>query len=333
MPLLAFRAKQTTATAGTGTLTLVAATAVTRGFQAAFGASPVPVRYVISNATQYELGIGTFDGGSPGTLTRDTVLASSNAGALVSLPAGTADVFAWIEPRDRRVIESAAASVTLSAADLGNALIWSGSSAGTLNLPALAGVPVGAAVEVVNIGTATLTVDPAGAELVDGAATLAIGASFSATLIRLPGGWRAMGLQRFVLPAGNLTVNGNATVTGALSAGSISTGGGQFTAVNVTGSGIGSTGLLPGMADRPGYIEWRTAGGVRAAYLGWSNGGTRLEFDVENGWTLNLDTGTTLNGGAINHSAMAHSELGQYAYARDVNAGSADYNSTRAGSN
>ena len=87
-------------------------------------------------------------------LTRDTVLASSNAGAAVSLPAGVADVFAWIDGGDRVLIESAAAAVTLTAADLGNLLVWTGTAAGTVSLPAIALLPDGVlTVQVPDSGT------------------------------------------------------------------------------------------------------------------------------------------------------------------------------------
>ena len=91
MPLLPYRTLQTTSTTGTGSLTLNAVASGRLSYQAAYGSSSIVVRYVISGATYFEIGIGTYDGGTPGTLTRTTVMASSNSGSLVSLPAGTAD--------------------------------------------------------------------------------------------------------------------------------------------------------------------------------------------------------------------------------------------------
>jgi hypothetical protein len=189
MPIPALRAKQSTTTTGTGTLTLLAAPTNARGFQAAFGVSSIVVRYVISGASFFEVGVGTFNGGSPGTLTRSTVLASSNAGALVSLPAGTADVFAWIDAAQRSLIESASTSLTLTLADLGNQVIWTGTSAGTLNLPAIATVPPGSAIDVRHAGTAVLTLDPNAAETVNGLTTLALMPGDAVTLIATTTGW------------------------------------------------------------------------------------------------------------------------------------------------
>lgn len=195
MPIPALRAKQSTNTTGTGTVTLLPAPAAARSLQAAFGTSARVVRYVISGATFFEIGVGTFDGGSPGTLTRATVLASSNAGALVSLVAGTADVFAWLDPgAERTLIESTATTLTLTLADIGNQVIWSGTAAGTLALPALATVPPGGQVHVRNSGTARLTVDPNGAELVNGATTLDLLPGDAASIVAATGGWVLAGV-------------------------------------------------------------------------------------------------------------------------------------------
>ena len=49
--------------------------------------------YVIQGTTFFEIGLGDFDGGTPGNLTRVTVLTSSNSNALVALPVGVSDVF------------------------------------------------------------------------------------------------------------------------------------------------------------------------------------------------------------------------------------------------
>lgn len=189
MPILPWRAKQSTSTTGTGTLTLDAAPAAARSFNAAFGSSSIVVRYVISWASGYEIGIGTFDGGSPGTLTRSIVLASSNSGALVSLPAGVKDVFAWIDPGERRLIESTATTVNITPEHLGNYLYWTGTSAGTVNLAAIANVPLGSDIEIRNDGTALITVDANGSETINGFTTLTLAPNEAATLRRVTAGW------------------------------------------------------------------------------------------------------------------------------------------------
>jgi hypothetical protein len=107
MPLLADRVRETSATTGTGTLTLAGAVAGYQGFNAAF-ANGDTVYYVIQYATEWEVGIGTV---GTGTLARNTVLQSSNGDALVPFSAGTKDVFcAYVA--ERAVTTSDAATLT-----------------------------------------------------------------------------------------------------------------------------------------------------------------------------------------------------------------------------
>ncbi|MES2712967.1 MAG: hypothetical protein V4653_15400 [Pseudomonadota bacterium] len=192
MALPALRAKQSTDTVGTGTLALNPAAAPFRSYAAAFGGSSVRVPYVISWATGFEIGYGDFNGLTPGSLTRATVIASSNAGVLVSLPAGTKDVFAFLDPWALPLV-SIAGGYTATLADLGNAILFTGSTAQTLALPAFASVPPGAGYLVQNNGTATLTIDPSGAETIDGVAAFALGAGSSLWVIRSGAGWTKVG--------------------------------------------------------------------------------------------------------------------------------------------
>lgn len=191
MPILGYRTQQSTDTTGTGPLALNAAASAMRGFQATFGSSARRVLYCISWATGFEVGHGQFDGGSPGALTRATVLASSNAGNPVALPAGTKDVFAVLEPNAREVLPLAAGA-TLSLADLGNLVVFTGAAPATLALPTIAVVPPGMGVLVRNSGTADLVVDPAGTETVNGGATVTLNPGFSAELFNTGAGWTAL---------------------------------------------------------------------------------------------------------------------------------------------
>lgn len=82
------RVKETTSTQGTGTITLLGAV---QGYQA-FSSIGVgnTTYYCIQGTSDWEVGIGTV---GAGTLTRDTVLASSNSGGLVGFGSGVKDVF------------------------------------------------------------------------------------------------------------------------------------------------------------------------------------------------------------------------------------------------
>lgn len=90
--VLADRVRETTTSTGTTAVTL--AGAVT-GFQtfAAIGNANVTYYTIAGQGTsEWEVGIGTYTS-SGTTLSRDTVLASSNSGSLVNFSAGTKDVF------------------------------------------------------------------------------------------------------------------------------------------------------------------------------------------------------------------------------------------------
>ena len=93
MPLVVKdRVKVTTTTTGTGTLTLGAAAAGFQSFSVIGNANTTYYAIVDSATGAWEVGIGTYTA-SGTTLSRDTVLESSNAGALVSFAAGSKDVF------------------------------------------------------------------------------------------------------------------------------------------------------------------------------------------------------------------------------------------------
>jgi len=89
--LYADRVVETTATSGTGALALGGALApFYQTFNSAFPTNH-RVNYCIFGGSDWEVGSGVFT--SPSTLTRDTVFASSNGGALVNLAVGQHTVF------------------------------------------------------------------------------------------------------------------------------------------------------------------------------------------------------------------------------------------------
>jgi hypothetical protein len=92
MPLnLADRVRDTTTTTGTGTVTL-SGTAPTGYQNFSVIGNGNTTYYTINAGSQWEVGIGTYSSTGP-TLSRDTVLASSNGNALVNFTAGIKDVF------------------------------------------------------------------------------------------------------------------------------------------------------------------------------------------------------------------------------------------------
>lgn len=104
--VLADRVRETSTSTGTGTITLGGAVL---GFQtfAAVGDGNVTY-YTIADqgGANWEVGIGTYTA-SGTSLSRTTVLSSSNGGALVNFSAGTKDVFV-VYPSERAVYYDAA---------------------------------------------------------------------------------------------------------------------------------------------------------------------------------------------------------------------------------
>jgi hypothetical protein len=99
------RVKETSTTAGTGTLTLAGASAGFQSFSAIGNGNTTYYAIVDSTAGTWEVGIGTYTS-SGTTLSRDTVLSSSNSGSLVTFSSNSKDVFVTY-PSEKSVYEDA----------------------------------------------------------------------------------------------------------------------------------------------------------------------------------------------------------------------------------
>lgn len=100
--VLADRVRETTTTAGTGAVSLAGAVSGFQTFSVAIG-NANNTYYTIADPTTgaWEVGIGTYTS-SGNTLSRDTVLSSSNSGSLVTFAANSKDVFVT-QPASRAV--------------------------------------------------------------------------------------------------------------------------------------------------------------------------------------------------------------------------------------
>jgi len=88
------RVKETSTTTGTGTFDLSGAEVGFESFVSGIGNGNVTY-YAISNdgTAEFEVGFGTVTDAATDTLSRDTIISSSNSDALVDFSAGTKTVF------------------------------------------------------------------------------------------------------------------------------------------------------------------------------------------------------------------------------------------------
>jgi hypothetical protein len=88
------RVKETSTTTGTGTFDLAGAETGFESFVSGIGNGNITY-YAISNdgTAEFEVGFGTVIDATPDTLSRDTIISSSNSDALVDFSAGTKTVF------------------------------------------------------------------------------------------------------------------------------------------------------------------------------------------------------------------------------------------------
>jgi hypothetical protein len=101
------RVRETSTTIGTGTITLAGAVS---GFQSFSNiGNGNTTYYTIAGGTEWEVGLGTYTS-SGNTLSRDTVLSSSNSNSLVNFSAGTKEVFVTY-PADKSIYDDAAGNV------------------------------------------------------------------------------------------------------------------------------------------------------------------------------------------------------------------------------
>lgn len=127
--VVADRVKETTTTTGTGTVTLAGAVTGFQSFSVVGNGNTT--YYVIASTTgsEWEVGIGTYTS-SGTTLSRDTVLASSNSNTFVNFSAGTKEVFVTYPAAYSTNITVSATAPTLPR----NGALWWDSTNGQMKL-------------------------------------------------------------------------------------------------------------------------------------------------------------------------------------------------------
>lgn len=114
------RVKETSTTSGTGALTLLGAVSNFQSFSVIGDGNTTFYAIVDSSAAAWEVGIGTYTSATT-SLSRDTVLESSNAGSLVDFSANVKTVFVTY-PAEKSVYYDADGNVVIAANTAGNAL-------------------------------------------------------------------------------------------------------------------------------------------------------------------------------------------------------------------
>ena len=108
------RVKETSTSTGTGTINLAGAVQGFTTFVAGIGNSNTTYYCIeVDGGADFEIGIGTVTDATPDTLSRDTILRSSNSNNAVNFSAGDKNVFCT-QPAGKAVFEDASGNVTVA---------------------------------------------------------------------------------------------------------------------------------------------------------------------------------------------------------------------------
>lgn len=149
--VLADRVQETTTTTGTGTVTLLGAVQGFQSFSAVGNANTTYYTIAGQGTSEWEVGLGTYTS-SGTTLSRTTVLGSSNSGSLVNFSAGTKNVFVTYPASQATLLDATQtltaktltsptitgavmSSMASSVITAGTAVSVSGTSVGFTNIP------------------------------------------------------------------------------------------------------------------------------------------------------------------------------------------------------
>ena len=114
------RVKETSTTTGTGTFSLAGAVTGFETFVAGIGNTNTTYYTIVNDDGAFEVGIGTVTDATPDTLSRDTILSSSNGDAAVNFAAGTKDVFCTLPASKAVILDSSGNIVANNGSNLTN---------------------------------------------------------------------------------------------------------------------------------------------------------------------------------------------------------------------
>lgn len=303
MPLVADRVAETTTTLGTGTVTLAGAKTGYRAFTSAFSTG-AKVYYCITDNTNWEVGVGTFTTAGT-TLSRDSVFASSNAGAAVNWGAGSKDVFCTAPTQTivgAPILQGKTGAYTVVASDNGT-IINCTANTFTVSLTAAATLGSGFTCWVWNTsGTSThvITIDPNASETIDGASTLVLRRGEGCQIVCDGTNWQTGDKKTMRAYAENLGVSFSRPVASGDSAVAIGAGSSASAAYSAAigiftvASGSGSIAIGSGANSSP------TASATEATALG-----ARTTASSNYSTAIGINSGTGGSVATSNSGAMA----------------------------
>jgi hypothetical protein len=158
------RVKETSTTTGTGTFDLGGAVSGFESFVTAIGNGNTTYYSIVNENGEFEVGLGTVTDAATDTLSRDTILSSSNSDAAVNFTAGTKNVFCTLPASKAVILDSSGNIVANNGSNLTN-LNADNLASGTVpdarfpaTLPAASGVNL-TALNASNVASGTLASD------------------------------------------------------------------------------------------------------------------------------------------------------------------------------
>src|SRR5210317_1668798 len=299
------RVKETSTTTGTGTFDLAGAVSGFESFVAGIGNSNTTYYSIVNENGEFEVGLGTITDAATDTLSRDTIISSSNSDSAVDFGAGTKNVFCTLPASKAVILDSSGNIVANNGSNLTN-LNASNLASGTVpdarfpaTLPAADGSAL-TALNASNVASGTLSSDrlPTVPTTKGGTGLTAIGTANQ--VIAVNSGATALEYQTVDLAnlnADNLT---SGTVPDARFPATLPAASGvNLTALNASNvaSGTLSSDRLPTVPTTKGGTGL-TAIGTANQVLAVNAGATALEFQTpEVGDITAVTAGSGLTGG------------------------------------